>query len=78
MDKNYKTHLHYILGITFIISGILSLIYGFIIPTQGLPKNVIVSLAFEIIGIVLIIIALILFFLYFKKDYNNPKLFNKF
>jgi len=62
-----KINFYSIIGLILIFIGILSLIWGYIIPTKFVPINTTVSLGFEIAGILFIIIGISLFALIKKR-----------
>jgi hypothetical protein len=61
-----KINIYSIITIIFIFIGIVSLVWGYIIPT-AIPINKWVSYGFEITGIIFFIIAAVLFIFIRKK-----------
>jgi cytochrome b subunit of formate dehydrogenase len=62
-----SVHISVILSIILIIVGGISLLYGFVIPLTFLPKNILPSMIFKIIGILFILIGLISTFIQLRR-----------
>jgi hypothetical protein len=60
-----------IISLALIFMGIISIIYGYIIPTGFVPINKVVSFGFEITGALFIIASIVLFIL-LKKNIIKP------
>jgi drug/metabolite transporter superfamily protein YnfA len=65
--KKETSHFYFIIGVIFIVMGIFSIIYGYIIPTQIFTRNDLPSMIFIIAGVILIIMGVILTILLRKQ-----------
>jgi protein-S-isoprenylcysteine O-methyltransferase Ste14 len=67
--KKETRHFYFIIGVIFIVMGIFSIIYGYIIPTQLFTRNDLPSWIFIITGVLLIVVGAILSIL-LRKQWN--------
>jgi len=66
-----RINFYTIISLALIFMGIISIIYGYIIPTEFIQINKLISSSFELIGALFIIAGIVLFALLKKNIINS-------